>query len=283
MSNLKKFNRVVSIRGFDSPLLISGLRIAFRIERSPFDALGRCQMDIINAKIKEQGEILFKRGQRFILEAGYEGSISAMFLGTIQNVVHFKQGNDTVTRVWAGDFIEPFEAEVNITMRNPVNLVNILEEIANQVGLSVVQYEIDPINVVGAQTFTGPLSFILNMLAESFNFIWILKDNALHIVSELGSTANIFEINASTGLLESPILTHKGLNVKMLLEPSIKPSDIMIITDGGVVLSQSNLEYRDALAEGNTQRQVAYTVIHSGDTHSDLWVTEVEGVALSGT
>lgn len=274
-----KFNRVAVIRGFTTSLLISGLRIVFKIERSPFDAVGRLQMDIYNANLSEQGETVMRLGERFILEGGYDGAVSAMFFGTVQNAAHFRQGEDRITRIWAGDFIEPFQAKLNLTFRNPKSLVDLINQMAKQVGINVVQFEISEANTVGSMTMDGTLSYELNNLAESFGFMWILKDNALHIVDKAGSNSNRFDVNAGTGMLEPPILTHQGMNIKMLLEPSIKPSDTFTVESGGLQLSQSNLEYTELIDTGNKQVQVAYTVVHTGDTHSDTWFTEVEGIA----
>jgi len=92
----------------------------------------------------------------------------------------------------------------------------------------------------------------------------------------------VLRINSGTGLLESPVLTLKGVDVKLLLESALKPNDFYEVGSAGVVVAQTGLELVDIFERGLGVQKVE-SLVHTGDTHSNIWYTETIGRKITPT
>jgi len=280
MTSNIKFNRKIKA-SFNNGKFIEGLRMTFRVERVVFDAYAKLKLEIYNMNFKHgEQNSLFERGDNVILEAGYANNVSVMFSGLINNVQSVRNGVDDIVTVFASDNVVGLDL-INVSYSAQTSLVSLLSDLAFEAGVDIAEISIKPQNILGKLSYSKKFGNIMNDLARTYKFTWFIYNGELYLYDDVkaNSAKTILQINASTGLLESPILTQKGIDVKMLLESSVKPMDIYEVKSGGLQFSQGNLEFVDVITQGNGLQKVL-SVIHSGDTHGAAWYTEIEGIKV---
>lgn len=282
MASNVKFNRQAKVT-INNGKVIDGLRISFRVERVAGDAYAKLKLDIFNLVLRKENEVgnILNKGDVITLEAGYEDNVSVLFLGTITNIVITKVQIDTITTVYCSDNRNESRPLINSSYRNQSSLVSVISDIAFEANIDIAEISIDSQNIKGNLTYSKPFDEIMNSLANTYDFTWYVYNFELYLYQNRTANINkqVLLINASTGLLDTPILTQKGIDIKMLLEPSVKWKDIYEVQSGGLQLAQGNLEINDRITAGEG-RQSVLSVIHTGDTHSNTWFTEIEGEAI---
>jgi len=257
------------------------LRISFRIERIIDDAYSKMKIEIYNMISKKEGESepIFSEGDSISVEAGYEGNQSTIFSGTIRNIQVLKDGVDIITTVFGSDLNVSVEPIINASYRKQTSLTSLLSDIAFEADIDIAEMSIKEGNLKGSVSYSRKFSSVMDSLADTYNFTWYVFNLELYLYDNdsAGEGKRILQINSSTGLLETPILTQKGIDIKMLLEPSIRPRDRYEVKSTGFVLSQGGLETTEAITQGIGQQSVL-SVVHSGDTHGSMWMTEIEGI-----
>ena len=279
MESRIKFSRVISV-------IISGeneikdLRMTFRVERLILDSYATLRIEIYNTIIANErlsGSSAL-RGESISIDAGYKGNVSTLFSGVIQNVQKEKRGSDIITTIFAND--SPFTREVVVSRsyRNKTSIVSLISDIAFEAGIDIAEFSIKSRNIKGSVSYVKRFSRIMDSLSKANEFTWFIFNREMYLYDNdaANSSKSTLEISASTGLLETPVLTQKGVNVKMLLEPSVRPMDTYEVQAGGLVFAQGNLELTRLVSRGNGV-QKALSVVHTGDTHGNTWITEIEG------
>ncbi len=279
-----KFDRKIKV-SFNDEKSIEKLRMRFRVERVIGDSYSNLKLEIYNLILKKEGESesIFKEGDKVLVEAGYHRNISTLFTGSIRNIQVVKEGVDTITTVFASDLNTASEPVVNVSYRQQTSLVSLLSDIAFEADISIAEISVKENNLKGSVSYSKKFSLIMDSLADTYNFYWYIFNFDLYIYDNDSANSNkeILKIDASTGLLETPVLTQKGIDIKMLLEPSVRPNDRYIVSSVGLVFSQGRLETSQAVIQGRGL-QSALSVIHTGDTHNNTWFTEIEGIRVNG-
>jgi len=260
--------------------VISGLRTSFRIERKIGGDLSTAIITIYNASPEIRNDLLTP-GTTFGFDAGYKETLSSVFKGIIRNTNAYRDGTDILTQIFAADLNSQIMPFISKTISNSKSLIDLISDLAFEADIDIAVMNIQGESQVGSITFLTSFRDIMRELAETFDFSWMIYDGLLYVFeSETGNTQKpVFEVSAKTGLLETPILTEKGIDVKLLLESSIRPMDIYDVKSGGLQLSQAGLEFNTLVTTG-FGRQQALEVIHTGDTHTNMWFTEIQGLRL---
>jgi len=282
MASEIKFGRKLKA-SFNDGKYIEGLRMIFRIERVAGDAFAKLKLEIYNMSLKNEGEeeSIFKEGDKVSLEGGYIENESVLFTGSIKNIQTVRQGVDTITTVFASDLNSSEEPIINSSYRKQISLISLISDIAFEADIDIAEISIKSQNLKSSVTYSKKFSSILDELGETYNFGWYIYNFELYLYDNdsANSTNAILNINAKTGLLESPVLTQKGIDVKMLLEPSIRQKDRYEVQSGGLQFSQGNLELVESITQGLGVQSVL-SVVHTGDTHGTTWFTEIEGIKM---
>jgi len=283
MASKKKFNRKIKIL-FSGDKKIEGLRVAFRVERIVADAYAKMKIDIYNLKTEKESEneTAFKSGDPISVDAGYEGNVSTVFSGTIRNVQKVRSGVDIITTIFASDLKTENDKIISVSYRKQSKLTSLISDVAFEADIEIAEISVKSQNIKGKIVYAKKFSEIMNDLARSYNFTWYIFNGELYIydINSANTKKEILVIDATTGLLDSPVLTQKGIDVKMLLEPSVKPMDRYEVRSGGVQLAQNGLEVVERLSNG-LGLQTVLSVVHTGDTHATQWFTEIEGYRAS--
>ena len=102
------YNRVVNLKAgtVDQALMVSGLDVSFKVERSRAFASNSAQIEIFNPSETTINDIL-KEGNSVVLEAGYEDEgVGVIFIGQITTSVPSNNGVDTIVKIEAQSLAE---------------------------------------------------------------------------------------------------------------------------------------------------------------------------------
>lgn len=276
----EKFLRYAAIT-IGTEYSVEGLRVRFEIKRSVGGYDSIAYIEIYNLAPEKKGA-LQEDSIPIQLIGGYENNRAVLFSGIVGASNSYKDGVDIVTEVWARDLVNLGEKYSNVSIRNPRDLKQVITRLASNASIPVGEINVAEANFTGPLTFSESFVYAMNKLASNFNFIWYILDGQLRVYSiDRTSAKRIYTFSASTGLLETPILTEIGVDAVVLLEPSITPFDLYEVQSTGVRVGQAATDVRginlDPLGE-----QKVLDLVHTGDTHADQWITRVRGQASGG-
>ena len=179
-------------------------------------------------------------GLRFY--GGYEGKEKLLYSGTIEKVINKRQGVDYVTELRCGDGFREFTQSITSkTYASGVDKQQIVEDVARDMGLGLKVAK-DGIKGVltGSKTLDGLSKDVLTELIPD----WSIVDGEINIsggkLAPMSTIASL--INSDTGLLESPNITEKGVNIKAQIDPDVRPRSLLQVESesvNGVFIVQS--------------------------------------------
>lgn len=176
-----------------------------------------------------------KKGANLILNAGYEGDVGTILLGSIEKQETGWEGVDKVTKLTVGEGSEQWlKAYVNKSYAPGITSKAILTDLAGMFGM-----ELGELNLVKNLTYargrsvSGMLqSVIRQVVAETGSKFHISQGKILIRPWDAGTETGFF-LTSSTGLIESPQTFEQegktGYKVKMLLNHRITVDSILQI------------------------------------------------------
>ena len=228
---IRQANVIVGGKRFDSDALDMEFDIPFDDDEEPDIATVR----IYN--LSDNSINTITKAQRFIVNAGYQGDVGTIFMGTLQNAVTRWLGIDKVTEFTVGDGAQEWlTTEVSESYAENIRASAILRDLTGRFGLEL-----------------GRLQLVNDLVYPKGRCIdAMLKDAITQIVLECESTFKIsrgkifimpynqglvtgFVLNSDTGLIGSPEPferkemgeTIKGFKIKMLLNHRITVDSIL--------------------------------------------------------
>lgn len=284
-------------------LMVENLRIAFEVTKTVEAAPNIAVIKIYNlhpdneARIKNEYEDV-------LLNAGYEGAMQLVFRGNIRHVYRYREGNDYITEIEAGDGDKDFRSAVmNETLAagtTNAQLVNRAVGTFNGVGgTSKGHVQIEERARLRGKVISGNTRDVLNDVSRESGANWSIQDGQLTIVSTndvLPGQAIL--IRADTGMLGAPEVNDKGVVVRCLMNPMIRVNGALQLDNNGI---KAKRQQANALA---TQRERSETnaplgreneelvrldpdgvykvlkVTHRGDTRGKDWLSESECIGL---
>ena len=285
----RKFNRSINLTVFGESeargISISDLRISFEVTKDQLGYPNLAKIDIWNLNRDNQNRVknVF---DKVLLNAGYDESDGLIFSGEIRNVIKVRQGADLITRIWAGSNDRGVkEGFLNYTAGEDTQIRTIIEEAAKTFE-GVVIGRIDELvgsNKLKGESFSGSTREILDRLKNDYGFDWFVDDGKLNVLTPTGAlntSQTAIVISSTTGMLKMPTITERGVLVTTLLDHNIKIGKLIKVESQTAEVQLGNLFFRNidrTLGEGVYK---TIKVIHSGDTHSNLWQSTVEGISL---
>jgi hypothetical protein len=284
-------------------LMVENLRIAFEVTKTVEAAPNIAVIKIYNlhpdneARIKNEYEDV-------LLNAGYEGAMQLVFRGNIRHVYRYRDGNDYITEIEAGDGDKDFRSAVmNETLAagtTNTQLVNRAVGTFNGVGgTSKGHVQIEERARLRGKVISGNTRDVLNDVSRESGANWSIQDGQLTIVSTndvLPGEAIL--IRADTGMLGAPEVNDKGVVVRCLMNPMIRVNGALQLDNNGI---KAKRQQANALA---TQRERSETnaplgreneelvrldpdgiykvlkLTHRGDTRGKDWLSESECIGL---
>ncbi|MCP3685804.1 MAG: hypothetical protein GY861_24410 [bacterium] len=278
-----KFIRQVNIAftGFET----SDLRVNFEITKSlvGYPNLGLIKIYNLSESKRNQIDEQFSTLKLF---AGYDDLV-LLFTGDIVNVIHKYIQPDWITEIYAGDGIQVLNGSVvNKAMPAGSTVEQIYNELVdNMVGVTkgITEGLSDCItekrSLLRQLQLTGNVKEWLIQLAADCGFDYAITDDIIETTVKNSPLTDLppILINQGTGMIGSPERTDWGVTVKNLLLPELKLGRRFEIKAITTELNVGNLFFRKVPAVKNQGIYRIDKIIHTGDTHADVWQSEIHG------
>lgn len=272
---------------------LSQMRIQFMVRNGSVQTLKQADIRIFNLSdaTAKQIEDEFTQVQ---LQAGYGGSLSTIFKGTICWVYRGRlNATDSFVRIIAQDGDEAYNfAVVNQTLSagwDPSTVYGALSQSLSPYGITKGYASISGNPSPRGKVLFGMARDHLRCLADSQKAGWGIEDGALNVVpyaTVMPGTVPV--LNAQTGMIGVPEQTIQGLIVRCLLNPDIRSFGKLQIDNSAItsLTVKQQLTGSDVVVVPSKDWDgfyVAHCVTHQGDTRGNEWQTEAICIAVDGT
>lgn len=265
---------------------LSELRIKFSIKRSDTVTPNTADIRVYNLDEKTALQIR-KEFTRVILQAGYQSNSGIIFQGNIKQVIIGRESaTDTFIDIVAGDGDRAYNfAIVNTTLAAGSKQADQISAASNAMaakGTSLGNVGDLPTNQLPrAKVMYGNARKYLSDAADTSSKIWSIQDEKITFVGKktyLPGQAVL--MTSKTGMIGTPQQTNEGVNVKCLLNPSIKISGRIKIDNASIQRFKINLSVPNSAA--NIPAPLAadgvyYVLVveHQGDTRGQEWYSNL--------
>lgn len=297
----RKVQVVIGKKG--TGLLVENLRVHFEVAKTVESAPNVAVIKIYNlhpdneAKIKNEFD-------EVLLNAGYEGAMQLVFRGNIKHVYRYREGNDYITEIEAGDGDKDFrKAVMNETLAAGTTTSQLVDRAVgtfkNTGGTTKGTVQVTERARIRGKVISGNTRDVLHDVARETGANWSIQDGQLTIIganSVLPGEAIV--IRADTGMLGAPEINDKGIAVKCLMNPMLKVNGAIQLDNNGIKAKRVKAQ---ALATKREKQETnaplgrenaelvrldpdgVYKILkltHKGDNRGQDWVSEIECIGL---
>jgi hypothetical protein len=258
-------------------------RVVFDIDIKPGETLAFGDFRIYNLAKTSTVDA----GSSIEFRAGYTNQVDTIFKGYVTNTFRERDGASTVQRFLckSGDPVRD-RGSLNSSYSQGVQLLDVLKDIAKQWPrpLDIDESQFADIALTSGYMVDGDIPQELNQLAQAYNFDWVQDRGRLVITRRTAArTTAITEISQFTGMVGVPEVTRgpNGLGVYVInrLNPYFRINGRINIKSEFQSFNAGNL-FVVGLA-GDARATGEYNIFelrHRGDSHGNLWVTEIDGL-----
>lgn len=222
--------------------------------------------------------------KRIRIEAGHVGNSDVIFSGDIKTVNHSRTPQGIMTTITAGDGELAWQkAKVNTTLAGatPKQVVKRLVALMPNVTLGRV-YGLDGEPAMRRPyVMNGMVRDRLDELARTYGARWSIQNGVFEWVANIqaGTRTRIVALTPKTGLLDTPEPTEKGVKARCLLEPALKPNDVVEIRSGFIDTTAPARIVDDSTLGGGLFRinEVAF----QGSTFSDAFYSIIDAQRMA--
>ena len=280
---------------------VSQLRCTFRIEAYDYQQSNISIISIYNLDSATETEIL-KNGNRVIVEAGYEGTISTesgqqtktytqygkIYDGSVVQMIRTKDNNLDYqfsiacldSQTFLNQNFVAVSLAANSTPRQIVHAVNSQSNSPIEVGK--ISDDLKETKLPRGKVLFGMPRDYLRDIAYDNNTTFYTENNKLYLEKLTDIKADeAINLTAQTGLIGYPQQTNDGVEFKCLLHPGIKIRGYCKIDNSQVRLAHAQRGQRFSPLDLDGEYQVM-RMVHSGDTRGDEWYTSVTGISRLG-
>lgn len=258
-------------------------RVVFDIDINPGETLAFGDFRIYNLAKASTVDA----GSSIEFRAGYTNQVDTIFKGYITNTFRERDGASTVQRFLckSGDPVHD-RGSLNSSYSQGVQLLDVLKDIAQQWPrqLDIDETQFSGITLTSGYMVDGDIPQELNQLAQAYDFDWLQDRGRLVITKRTASrTTPVTEVSQFTGMVGVPEVTRgpNGLGVYVInrLNPYFRINGRINIKSEFQSFNAGNLFVvglaGDARATGEYN---IFALRHRGDSHGNLWVTEIDGL-----
>lgn len=284
-------------------LMVENLRVQFEVAKTIEAAPNVATIRIFNlhpdneAKIKNEFD-------EVLLNAGYEGAMRMVFRGNIKHVYRYREGNDYITEIEAGDGDKDFrKAVMNETLSAGTTTKQLVDRAVGTFrgvgGTTKGHVQVNDRGRLRGKVVSGNTRDVLHDVARESGANWSIQDGQLVIINANDvMPGEAVVIRADTGMLGAPEINDKGVAVKCLMNPIIRVNGAIKLDNNGIKAKRMKAQ---ALASKREKRETGgplgreneplvrldpdgiYKVLkltHKGDNRGQDWVSEVECIGL---
>lgn len=272
-----QFEGIIRRDGFETP----GFDIDFIVDRSRTSEPNEAAIRIFNLRSQTRGQFR-EEFKRIRLEAGYLNNFTSIFDGEIKTVTHRRTAEGYETEIIAADGELAWQkASINTTLDAPTPVQVVRTLVAAMPGVSlgrIYGLEEEPA-ITRPVVLNGIVWQRLNEFARSYNARWSIQNGVFEWVAntQAGDRRRILTISADTGLIDQPEPTEKGVLVRTLLQPALKPNDAVQIRSQ---FFDDTFDKSDSQEGGGIFR--INSVSFRGSSYSDEFYAELDCQRMAG-
>lgn len=243
------------------------LDITFTVKRTRTSEPNEADIRVMNLGRLTRGRFE-KEFKRVRLEAGYIDNFDVIFAGDIKLTEHGRNGSSVATDIICGDSELAWEkAKVNRTYASGATVTSIVRDLVRDHMPNVTLGRL-----IGLDDFSvsrrpyvanGMVRDRLNEIARTYDARWSIQNGVFEMVANdrAGSRVRIVSLSASSGLIESPKQTEKGVRVRCLMNPAIKPNDSIEIVSPSLTGGQGIYRVNEVVHRGSTFGEQFYSLV----------------------
>jgi len=264
------------------------LNIRFTVDQTPVAERSYSEITIYGLN-RESRSAIYEQYTTVTLKAGYASYYGAIFNGSIENVEIGRDGPDSYVKLFCQSGAESWEeARISKTFGQNTPQKEIIKAVAETFGFPVEfvgDFDSLPRALKG-RVLDRDSKSAMRQLANSFDFEWFVSNGQMTIVKEGAQrpAAEPYKYTPATGLIGSPQITQKGVDIDVLMNGLIRPFDLYTVESETAALTFNGIYYQrqdfpKTNGEGTNQ---ALSLVHEGDFYGDTWKTSIEGRRISG-
>ena len=265
---MRLFDRVVELTVGQTE--ITGLDIAFEIEKDENPEPNPCHIDIFNLSPENRATLSKYKSVPVILKAGYKGQVGIIFQGDMVRCNHIKEDASWKTTLACGDgalAIQTKRTNKNYQKGTPVKTVvaDLSRQLDLPAGNTLSQLNEMSTNLTRSLPVSGSPIVEVNRILAGQSMRLSIQNGALQIRKKgRPLQKEAISLSADSGLTASPEIGAKGkMTVRTLLMPELSPG--------------RKVHIDSAMFKGFvTVEQVRFM----GSTFTDEWKSEIECIAL---
>ena len=211
------------------------LRITVELDRHIDRTQDRGRVSIYNLS-REHEKRIYERGGPITVSAGYPQTLAIIFDGEVQRVIRAREQLAKITHIKIGDQVRHksrLGGVYNGSFAGPEPTRRIATDIIESLGLIVGPLD----NIPEGATFdnfywTGPADSALDALLRPVKCTWFEADGVIRInrVGMVQPDAPMIMLSPENGLIDSPIPTDEGAEVRMFLNPAVVMGAVIDLT-----------------------------------------------------
>lgn len=266
-----------------------GLRITFQVIHFAGNALSVAEISIYNVSSYSARQMLGdgadKKYEFVSLEAGYESNFGAVFLGQITNVQRFTEDGGATRGIrlfCKSQARERDQRVINLTLSPETDPVQIIEECATYFG-SEIQFFGDFSGLPrrsGGTVLQGALVSCMNELSATYQFDWMIENEATKIIKKGFAMPVKATISATTGMIGSPVVTDTEVGIRCALNPKLKLGDSIRLESMAPRFEFSDVFFYEVPRTIGEGLYSIYSLAIIGDSHGDPWETQISCLRL---
>lgn len=268
----------VTVSGKSGSLVIENLKIDFSGKLSIGSAQNTGSVTIWNLSVANRGK-LGEEYDELTLEVGYEGGQSGILLkGEIRDVTHSQEGADVGSEIEIGDG----DSAVNKGIASktfpagtkPAEIVKYLASRMPKVKLGATVGIDDLPPYKQSVVVFGFAKRELDTIGREHKAYWSIQNGTVEMVKADRFINDVTVLSRATGLIGTPELTDKGVKVKCLINPKIKPNRVIDVRSA--FLDQNSGASKEGSDQGGGLFRVA-TVSFNGSNRAQEFYFDIEG------
>lgn len=264
-------------------------RCVFDVEIRPGDSLSLADIRLYNLSentgIDQRSSVIFR--------AGDESVEDVIFMGYVTNSFRERQpgSTDTALRLICKSGAPPGDrGSVQKSFGKGTSVVDVLRALSQAwfipLDIDPAQFADDPLLISG-YVVDGDIPATMDALAYAYGFVWTQELGRLVVTKpQMDRTGvGVLQVNQYTGMIGMPEVTRGpeglGVYVSTKLNPFVKINGKIDIQSKYSTFNTGNLYIQELSGEASaTGLYNVFGLHHRGDTHGDLWATDINGIRV---
>lgn len=299
--SVPQYLRKISLKiGSDTEAIdLSDLRIRFAVRRGTISTPNTADIRVYNVSAATAKKAQLKEFGRIVLQAGYVGNYGVIFDGTIKQVRRGRESQtDTYLDITAADGDSAYNwSVINMSLAAGSTAQDHLKAAVQAMeGRGVTMGEVAPLSankLPRGKVMFGLTRDVLDNLGRTQDVSWSIQDGRMTLIPNTAYLpGDAVVVNYQTGMVGLPEQTQNGVNVRMLLNPSVKIGRILKLDNASIQQYRYGVSLNDQAFNDIIHNQIVldsdgvYKVLisdHYGDSRGGEWYTDVICVSVDAT